>query len=36
MLTKVAFVVMISFILSIILGFLIIPFLKKKKLDQIL
>lgn len=36
MLTKVAFVVMLSFILSIILGFLIIPFLKKKKLDQIL
>ena len=36
MLTKVAFVVMLSFILSIVLGFLIIPFLKKKKLDQIL
>ena len=36
MLTKVAFVVMLSFILSIMLGFLIIPFLKKKKLDQIL
>lgn len=36
MLTKVAFVVMLSFVLSIILGFLIIPFLKKKKLDQIL
>ena len=36
MLTKVTFVVMLSFILSIILGFLIIPFLKKKKLDQIL
>ena len=36
MLTKVAFVVMLSFVLSIMLGFLIIPFLKKKKLDQIL
>ena len=36
MLTKVAFIVMLSFVLSIMLGFLIIPFLKKKKLDQIL
>lgn len=36
MLTKVAIVVMLSFVLSIMLGFLIIPFLKKKKLDQIL
>ena len=36
MLTEVAFVVMLSFVLSIMLGFLIIPFLKKKKLDQIL
>ena len=36
MLTKVAFVVMFSFILSIILGFILIPFLRKKKLDQVL
>ena len=36
MLTKVAFVVMFSFILSIILGFILIPFLIKKKLDQVL
>lgn len=36
MLTKVAFVVMFSFVLSIILGFILIPFLRKKKLDQVL
>lgn len=36
MLTKVAFVVMFSFILSIILCFILIPFLRKKKLDQVL
>ena len=36
MLTKVAFVVMFSFILSIILGFILIPFLRKKKINQII
>lgn len=33
-LTKSAFVVMISFILAMIIGFIVIPILRKKKLDQ--
>ena len=35
-LTKVAFVVMFSFIISLILGYILIPILRKKKLDQVL
>ena len=35
-LTKAAFVMMVSFILSLLLGYFIIPILRKKKLDQIL
>ena len=35
-LTKVAFVVMFSFIFSLILGYILIPILRKKKLDQVL
>ena len=35
-LTKAAFVMMVSFILSLLFGYFIIPILRKKKLDQVL